>query len=83
MDKQRFKFGDIVEVTHYTAGRYASGVKDELGTEALFRRIVGRRYRIMGFDKHGHIELHPTGRDGIWIRTDDVKLAPRSEKISR
>ena len=82
MVKQRFKVGDIVKVTHYTPVRYPPGVKDELGTEPLFRRIVGRRYRIMGFDEHGYIELHPTRRDSIWIKSDDVKLAPGKKKRS-
>jgi hypothetical protein len=80
MVKERFKVSDIVEVTRYTAGQYPPGVKDELGTETLFQRIVGRRYRIMGFDEHGHIELHPTRRDWIWVKTDDVKLASRIRK---
>jgi len=75
MVKRRFKIGGIVEVTHYTPGHYAPGVRDKLGTEALFRRIVGRRYRIMGFDGYAHIELHPTRHDRIWIGAEDVKLA--------
>ena len=82
-DKRKFKVGDIVEVTQYTPGRYAPGVKDELGTEALFQRIVGRRYRIMGFNKHGHVELHPTPRHWIWVEPDDVKLKPRRKKTQR
>ena len=80
MIKRNFKVGDLVRVTNYTAGSYGPGVKDELGTEALFSRIVGRRFRIMGFDEHGHIELHPTRRDWIWIDTRDVKLAPATNK---
>ena len=80
--KQSFKVGDIIEVMHYTEGLYAPGVQDELGTEALFRRIVGRRYRIMGFDEYGHIELHPTRRNSIWIKAEDVRLAPRRGKKS-
>jgi hypothetical protein len=83
MAKRKFKVGDIVEVTHYTPGHYAPGVKDDLGTEQLFRRIVGKRYRIMGFDKYGYIELHPTRRDWIWIKVDDLKLAPRKKKRTK
>jgi len=82
MVKQKFKVGDVVEVTHYTPVHYPPGIKDQLGTEALFRRIVGRRYRIMGSDARGYIELHPTRRDHIWIKPDDVKLALRKEKKS-
>jgi hypothetical protein len=80
MAKQTLKVGDIVEVTHYTVGHYAPGVEDELGTEALFRRLVGRRYRIMGFDEYGYIELHPTRRDWIWIKPADVRLAARKKR---
>lgn len=83
MAKQTFTVGDFLVVTHYTPIRYASGVKDELGTEALFRRMVGRRYKIMGFDEHGHIELHPTRRDQIWIKSSDVKLALKRKNKSR
>jgi hypothetical protein len=80
MVNRQLKVGDIVEVTHYTLGHHAPDVKDELGTEVLFRRIVGRHYRIMGFDEHGHIELHPTRRDWIWITTNDIKLVVRKRK---
>jgi hypothetical protein len=75
--KRKLKVGDIVKVIHYTPTTYAPGVKDELGTEDLFRRIVGKRYRIMGFDQYGYIELHPTRKDHIWIGQEDVELQPR------
>ena len=80
MSKQLSKVGDIVEAVHYTPGRYAPGVKDELGTEALFRSIVGKRYRIMGFNEYGQIEVHPKRWSWIWINAEDVKLAPRKKK---
>lgn len=78
--KRKLKVGDIIEVIHYTPWRYAPGVKDELGTEDLFHRILGHRYRIMGFDESGYIELHPTRKDHIWIKPDDVALVPRKAK---
>jgi hypothetical protein len=81
--RSKFKVGDVIEVTHYTPEQYPPGVKDELGTEALFQRLVGRHYRIMGFDDHGHIELHPTRRDWIWVKPEDVKLVPRRKKTRR
>lgn len=78
---RRFKIGDLVEVTHYTPGTYAPGVADELGTEALFRSIVGTRFGVRGFDEHGHIELRPTRLDTIWIKPEDVKLVPKKQQV--
>jgi len=83
MPERQFKVGDIVEVVHYTPRRYAPGVKDELGTERLFRRIVGKKFRIMGFDEYGYVELRPTKRDTIWMGRDDVRLASPKRKTSR
>jgi hypothetical protein len=79
MPERRFQVGDTVEVIHYTPTRYAPGVEDELGTERLFRRIVGKKFRIRGFDEYGYIELQPTKYDTIWIGPDDVRLAFEEE----
>ncbi len=80
LDSPKYKAGDIVEVIHYTPVKHPPAFVDELGTELLFRRIVGKRFRIMGFDKYGYIELHPTRRDHIWIGTEDIKLIPRKKR---
>ena len=77
MVQKKFEVGDIVQVIHYTPVQHPPGVKDELGTEALFQSIVGKRYRIMGFDDYGHLELHPKRWHSIWINSEDVQLAPR------
>jgi hypothetical protein len=74
--KGGLKIGDRITIIHYTPVKRAAGVKDELGTEDLFRRIIGHCYRIMGFDEYGHVELHPTRHDSIWINPQDVELAP-------
>jgi hypothetical protein len=35
----------------------------------------------VGFDRYGHIELHPTPRDWVWIEPKNVKLvAGKKEK---
>jgi DNA-directed RNA polymerase subunit RPC12/RpoP len=47
MVELRLRIGNIVEVV-YTPAQWPPGVKDELGTEALFQSIVGKRYRIKG-----------------------------------
>jgi hypothetical protein len=77
MVERRLRIGDIVEVVHYTPVQWPPGMKDELVTEALFQSIVGKRYRIKGFDDYGHLELHPNRWHSIWIRPEDVELAPR------
>jgi hypothetical protein len=83
MAKHELKEGDIVKVIKYRPGKYAPGVKDELGTEDLFKSIVGKRYRIRGFDQHGHVELWPKVLDTVWIEADLVELAgPRRKAAS-
>ena len=80
MLERRFKIGDIVEVTHYTPVQYPPGMKDEIRTEDLLRGMVGKRYRVMGLDDHGHLELHPSRSHWIWINADDVKLVPKRKR---
>jgi hypothetical protein len=67
MKKGKYKIGDVVTVVAYTPPRYAAGTKDELGTERLFKSMVGKSCRIHGFDQYGHSELRPTHWDTIWI----------------
>ena len=74
MSDTAFKVGDTVRVTGYRPGKYSPGVEDEMGTEALFKSLVGRCFRIVGFDEYGHIELKPTRWDTVWIETDLVEL---------
>jgi hypothetical protein len=75
MTKRELKVGDIVKVVEYRPGKYVPGVKDELGTEDLFKSMVGKRYRIRGFDQYGHLELRPKVLDTVWIEADLVELA--------
>lgn len=70
----------MVEVIHYTPAYYPPGVKDKLGTEALFQAMLGKRYRIAGFDEYGHIELRPTRTDWVWIHAQDLKLISGKSK---
>ena len=73
MTKRKLKIGDKVRVTGYRPGKYAPGVVDELGTEELFKSMVGRRYTVKGFDKYGHIELQPKRLHYVWIEPDLVE----------
>lgn len=75
MAKQKLKIGDIVRVTGYRPVKYVPGVMDEMGTEDLFKSMVGKRYRVCGFDQYGHIELRPKRLDTVWIEAELVELA--------
>ncbi len=80
MAERKLKVGDKVRVTGYRPATYAPGVVDELGTEALFRHMVGRRYTVRGFDRYGHVELRPRRLDTVWIEPDLVALVKRRPK---
>jgi hypothetical protein len=71
--KVEIRVGDTVRVVAYTPGKYAPGVKDELGTERLFKSLVGRTFRVFGKNRVG-LELQPTWRDTVWIPRKDVQL---------
>lgn len=77
MRPRKFKIGDRVKVTGYRPGKYPPGVSDEMGTEKLFKSMVGRTYEIKGFDRYGYIELKPKRLHTVWIELDLVALAKR------
>lgn len=77
MAKRKLKIGDTIRVIGYRPGKYAPGVVDEIGTEKLFKSMVGRRYRIRGFDNYGNIELRPKSLDIVWIEPDLVESVRR------
>jgi len=74
MTKRQIKVGDKVRVTGYRPGKYAPGVVDSMDTEELFKSMIGRRYKVRGFDDYGHIKLRPKPRDTVWIEPDLVEL---------
>ena len=78
MDSEQFKVGDKIRVIGYRPGKYPPGYVDDMGTEELFKSLVGRRYTIRGFDDFGHIELHPKRNHVVWIEADLVKLVSAS-----
>jgi hypothetical protein len=59
MGKRKFRLGEKVRVIGLPKITFSPGVKDELGTQKLFKSMLGRVYTVRGFDKYGHIELHP------------------------
>jgi hypothetical protein len=78
MASEQFKVGDKIRVIGYRPGKYPPGYVDDMGTEELFKSLVGRRYTIRGFDDFGHIELHPKRNHVVWIEADLVKLVSAS-----
>jgi hypothetical protein len=73
MAKRKLKVGDEIRVTGYRPVKYAPGVVDDLGTEELFKSLVGRRYTVRGFDRYGNIELQPKRLHYVWIEPDLVE----------
>jgi hypothetical protein len=80
MRMQQIKIGDKVVVIGLSTVTYPPGMRDELGTEKLFRSMLGKVYTVRGFDKYGNIELHPTRRDAVWIEPKFLKLRLTKEK---
>jgi hypothetical protein len=76
MRKQTIRIGDKVVVIGLSTVTYPPGVRDELGTEKLFRSMLGKVYTVRGFDEYGNIELHPTRWDAVWIEPKFLKLRP-------
>lgn len=73
-DKKNLKIGDKIRVTGYRPGKYPPGVVDDMGTEGLFKSLVGRRYTVRGFDNYGNVELRPKRLHTVWIEPDLVEL---------
>jgi hypothetical protein len=80
MAKKNLKIGDTIRVIKYRPGKYAPGVKDELSTEKLFKSMVGRSYKIKGFDDYGNIELEPKRLHTVWIEPDLVELVENASQ---
>src|SRR5271169_1339530 len=83
MTKRQFRVGDKVRVTGMSPVTFAPGVKDELGTEKLFKSMLGKVYTVRGFDKIGNIELEPKRLNTVWIEPESLKLRSRKRKSRR
>lgn len=81
--KRKFKVGDKVTVIGLRATTYAPGVKDELGTEKLFRSMLGEVYTVRGFDEYEYIELQPKRWHTVWIEPEFLKLRARKARKHR
>jgi hypothetical protein len=60
---------------------FRPGVKDELGTEDLFKSMIGRVYTVRGFDEYGYVELHPRRSDWVWVEPEYLQLQKRRTGI--
>ena len=80
MAKRKFQIGDKVKVVGMSPVTFPPGVKDELGTERLFKSMLGKVYTVRGFDKYGNVELEPKRLNTVWVETEFLKL--RARKIN-
>jgi hypothetical protein len=84
MAPRRFRVGDKVKVVGMPPMSFAPGLKDELGTEKLFKGMLGNVYTVRGFDKYANLELRPKRSDVVWIEPEFLRIrAARSKKRKR
>jgi hypothetical protein len=80
MTRPKFRIGDKVIVVGMSPLTFAPGVKDELGTERLFKSMLGKVYTIRGFDRYGNVELEPKRLNTVWVEPEFLKLHSRKTK---
>jgi len=80
MAKSKFSIGDKVKVIGMSPVKYPPGMKDELGTEKLFKSMLGKVYTVRGFDKYGNVELEPKRLNTVWVEPEFLKLRARKTK---
>lgn len=64
----------------HVACDFPAGRKDDLGTEKLFKSMIGRVYTVQGFDKYGNVELEPKRLNTVWVDPELLKLRTRKSK---
>ena len=74
---RKFAIGDKVKLVGRPPLLFAPGAEDEIGTEKLLRRMVGKTYTVRGYDQYGNVELRPTRKDTVWIEPNFLKLHVR------
>jgi hypothetical protein len=80
MKNRRFRIGDKVRVIGMSKVTYPPGIKDDLGTERLFKSMIGKVYTVRGFDKYGNVELQPKRSDTVWVEPEFLRLRARKTK---
>jgi hypothetical protein len=78
--RRKFRVGDKVKIVGMSPVTFAPGVKDELGTEMLFKSMLGKVYTVRGFDEYGNVELQPKRLNTVWVEPEFLKLRARKRK---
>jgi hypothetical protein len=78
--RRKVQVGDKVKVVGMSPVTFAPGVKDEMGTEKLFKSMVGKVYTVQGFNRYGNVELHPKRLSSVWVEPEFLKLRARKRK---
>lgn len=79
---KKFRVGDKVKVVGIPPLTFAPGIKDELGTKALFKSMIGKIYTVRGFDEYGNVELRPKRLDTVWVEPEFLKLRARKRQTN-
>lgn len=69
MAKIRFQVGDKVKVVGMSPVTFP-----ELGTEKLFKSMLGKVYAVRGFDRYGNLESQPKRLNVVWVEPKFLKL---------
>jgi hypothetical protein len=82
MRKRQFRVGDKVKVIGMPKLSISQELEDELGTERLFKRMVGKAYSVQGFGEYGHVEFHLKRLNHVWIEPEFLKLRKRKPTLA-
>jgi len=77
MQARKFRVGDKVKVIGIPTLSISRELENELGTKELFKNMLGRVFTVQGFDRYGHIKLHPKRMSHVWIEPEFLKLRKR------
>jgi hypothetical protein len=78
--RRKFQVADKVKVVGMSPVTFGPGVKDEMGTEKLFKSMLGKVYTVQGFDRYGNVELHPKRLNSVWVEPEFLQLRARKRK---
>jgi len=81
--RKKLRVGDKVKVVGMSPVTFPPGVKDDLGTEKLFKSMLGKVYTVRGFDKYGNVELQPKPLNTVWVEPEFLKLRVKKRKPTR